>query len=132
MFRPIGQSHYYMLAFRTDPDGPRGHEDDVHWLAGAGTPDAVKHELLSQAAYEAPKSVPRLVRRLRVSGRPTAIYRAPPYPRGGIFGGHMIATISVDTTLQLIGSVQRLRPQRCQHRARAVTARPGVERYATG
>ncbi len=86
------EPRYYLLALHSNEDPTlRRTGEALHWFAGAGTRQAVDRFIFSQREYTQPRSVPRLRRRLNFQGIAVRIYRAPHYPRGGMFGDHMLA-----------------------------------------
>jgi hypothetical protein len=76
----------YLLGFNGGDSGPVYW----HWLAGMGTPGAIRYWVLSDARNEV-KGRPRRVAVRRLAGRRVEIWRFPDYPAGGEFGGHVAA-----------------------------------------
>jgi hypothetical protein len=76
----------YLLGFNGGDSGPTYW----HWIAGMGTPAAVRYWVLSDARNEM-KGKPRRISTIRVGDREVDIWRFPGYPAGGQFGGHIAA-----------------------------------------
>lgn len=79
-------SSIYLLGFNNGDGGPAYW----HWLAGMGTPQAIRYWVLSDARNEV-KGKPRRVEVLRLKGRRVEIWRFPDYPAGGQLGSHVAA-----------------------------------------
>jgi hypothetical protein len=76
----------YLLGFNGGDSGPAYR----HWIAGMGTPQAIRYWVLSDARNEV-KGKPRRVKVLRLQGRRVEIWRFPDYPAGGQLGSHVAA-----------------------------------------
>jgi len=76
----------YLVAFNGGDGGPTYW----HWIAGMGTPQAIRHWVLSDAHNEV-KGRPKRVKTVEVERRQVVIWRFPDYPAGGEFGGHYAA-----------------------------------------
>ena len=76
----------YLLAFNGGDSGPTYW----HWIAGMGTPQAIRYWVLSDARNEI-KGKPTRVKTVLVGRREVEIWRFPDYPAGGQFGGHFAA-----------------------------------------
>jgi len=76
----------YLLGFNAGDSGP----SYWHWEAGMGTPEAIRHWVLSDANNEV-KGKPTLVKTILIGRRQVAIWRFPEHPAGGGLGGHMTA-----------------------------------------
>ena len=76
----------YLLSFNGGDTGPTYW----HWLAGMGTPEAIRYWVLSDARNEV-KGKPRLVRTILRERRRVEIWRFPEHPAGGQLGGHFAA-----------------------------------------
>jgi hypothetical protein len=64
----------------------------LHWVVAKGSPAAVRYWVLSDATNEV-KGLPHRLKDLRMGGRLVSIYRFPPFPKGGVFGGHDAALL---------------------------------------
>jgi hypothetical protein len=82
---------FYALAFNTGGEDPRSPAS-IHWVTGVGTLSAVKKWALSTSRDEVKKPIVYLGTR-RVAGVSVAIYRFPPFPAGGEYGGHTFAVV---------------------------------------
>ena len=82
---------FYALAFNTGGEDPR-FPASIHWVTGVGSPTAVKKWALSTSRDEVKKPIVYLGTR-RVAGVAVAIYRFPPFPAGGEYGGHTFALV---------------------------------------
>ncbi len=88
----LREPRFYLLAMHSNLDPElRRPAEALHWFAGAGTRTAMRRYVFDQREYEQPHSVPKLTRRLTFDGISLRVYRAPRYPRGGMFGGHTLA-----------------------------------------
>ena len=76
----------YLLGFNAGDSGPTYW----HWIAGMGTPQAIRFWVLSDARNEV-KGKPTRIKVLRLEGRRVEIWRFPDYPAGGQFGSHVAA-----------------------------------------
>jgi hypothetical protein len=76
----------YLLGFNGGDSGPTYW----HWIAGMGTPKAIRYWVLSDARNEV-KGKPRRTNTVTVGGRKVEIWRFPDFPAGGQFGGHIAA-----------------------------------------
>jgi hypothetical protein len=76
----------YLVAFNGGDGGPTYW----HWIAGLGTPQAIRYWVLSDAHNEV-KGKPARVKTLVIGRRQVEIWRFPDYPAGGQFGGHFAA-----------------------------------------
>lgn len=76
----------YLLGFNGGDSGPTYW----HWEAGMGTPEAVRHWVLSDSNNEV-RGKPTLVKTIVIGRRQVAIWRFPEHPAGGGLGGHMAA-----------------------------------------
>ncbi len=76
----------YLLGFNGGDSGPTYW----HWIAGIGSPQAIRYWVLSDAHNEV-KGKPMRVRTELIGGRKVEIWRFPDYPAGGQFGGHYAA-----------------------------------------
>jgi hypothetical protein len=76
----------YLLGFNGGDSGPTYW----HWIAGMGTPEAVRYWVLSDARNEV-KGKPTRMKTVTVGGRKVEIWRFPDFPAGGEFGGHVAA-----------------------------------------
>jgi hypothetical protein len=76
----------YLLGFNGGDSGPTYW----HWVAGMGTPQAVRHWVLSDGRNEV-KGRPTRVKVLRVESHRVEIWRFPDYPAGGQLGSHVAA-----------------------------------------
>jgi hypothetical protein len=76
----------YLLSFNGGDSGPTYW----HWIAGMGTPEAIRFWVLSDARNEV-KGKSRRARTVLVGRRLVEIWRFPDYPAGGQFGGHFAA-----------------------------------------
>ena len=79
---------FWAITFNNGDNGP-GY---LHWIAGGGTPQAVRLHMLSDAQNEV-KGLPHLVARSRVEGYAVSVYQYPPYPAGGPNGSHTAAFV---------------------------------------
>lgn len=61
-----------------------------HWIAGLGTRAGINRWVLSDA-QNVVRGKPKLIQRRYVDGREVKIWRFPPHPAGGQFGGHDVA-----------------------------------------
>ncbi|MEJ7784848.1 MAG: hypothetical protein WKF96_08595 [Solirubrobacteraceae bacterium] len=62
----------------------RSIRPDRHWLTGSGSARSLEERALTSLR-------PPRVERLRAPGRLIEIRRYPPYPDGGVNGGHIVA-----------------------------------------
>jgi hypothetical protein len=76
----------YLVSFNGGDSGPTYW----HWIAGMGTPQAIRYWVLSDAHNEV-KGKPKRVKTVVVERRQVEIWRFPDYPAGGQFGGHFAA-----------------------------------------
>jgi len=76
----------YLLGFNAGDNGPLYW----HWIAGMGSPEAIRYWVLSDARNEV-KGKPKRLRTVLVGERKVEIWRFPEYPAGGAFGGHIAA-----------------------------------------
>jgi hypothetical protein len=76
----------YLLGFNAGDSDPTYW----HWMAGMGTPQAIRYWVLSDARNEV-KGKPARVKVLRMEGRRVEIWRFPDHPAGGQFGSHVAA-----------------------------------------
>jgi hypothetical protein len=76
----------YLLGFNAGDSGPTYW----HWIAGMGTPQAIRFWVLSDARNEV-KGKPIRIKVLRFEGRRVEIWRFPDYPAGGQLGSHVAA-----------------------------------------
>jgi hypothetical protein len=76
----------YLVGFNGGDSGPTYW----HWIAGMGTPQAIRYWVLSDARNEV-KGRPRRAKTVVVERRQVEIWRFPDYPAGGEFGGHFAA-----------------------------------------
>lgn len=76
----------YLAGFNAGDSGP----EYWHWLAGIGTPEAIRYWVLSDARNEV-RGKPKKVDVVRVQGRRVEIWRFPEHPAGGQLGGHVAA-----------------------------------------
>jgi hypothetical protein len=76
----------YLVAFNGGDGGPTYW----HWIAGMGTPQAIRYWVLSDAHNEV-KGKPARVKTLVIGRRQVEIWLFPDYPAGGQFGGHLAA-----------------------------------------
>jgi hypothetical protein len=76
----------YLVSFNGGDSGPTYW----HWIAGMGTPQAIRYWVLSDAHNEV-KGKPKRVKTVVVEHRQVEIWRFPDYPAGGQFGGHFAA-----------------------------------------
>ena len=76
----------YLVSFNSGDSGPTYW----HWIAGMGTPQAIRYWVLSDAHNEV-KGKPKRVKTVVVERRQVEIWRFPDYPAGGQFGGHFAA-----------------------------------------
>lgn len=74
-----------------------------HWIAGLGTSAGINRWILSDA-QNVVKGKPRLFQRRSLDGHEVKIWRFPPHPAGGQFGGHDVA-ITRAGSLFAVGSV---------------------------
>jgi hypothetical protein len=80
----------YLLGFNGGDRGPTYW----HWVAGMGTPEAIRYWVLSDARNEV-KGRPTRVKVLRLKGRRVEIWRFPDHPAGGQLGSHVAAITRV-------------------------------------
>lgn len=85
----------------------RSLKPERHWLTGAGTARSLEERALRSSA------APR-VERVRVAGQNLELRRYPPYPDGGINGGHVVA-LARDGTRIIYVSVHG-----CEHKDVAI------------
>jgi hypothetical protein len=78
----------YLLSFNNGDVGP----SFLHWIVGKGNAMAARRILLSDRT-NAVKGRPRLVETVHHAGRIIRIYGYPPYPAGGVNGGHVAAFV---------------------------------------
>jgi hypothetical protein len=83
---PRAAGRIYLLGFNGGDSGPVYR----HWLAGMGTPEAIRWWVLSDARNEV-KGKPHRIRVVELGGRRVEIWRFPDYPAGGQLGGHVAA-----------------------------------------
>lgn len=76
----------YLLGFNAGDTGPTYW----HWIAGMGTPAGINRWVLSDA-QNVVRGKPKLLRVMTLHSREVKIWRFPPYPGGGQFGGHVAA-----------------------------------------
>ena len=76
----------YLLGFNGGDSGPIYW----HWIAGMGTPEAIRYWVLSDARNEV-RGKPRRARTVVIGRRQVEIWRFPEHPAGGQFGGHFAA-----------------------------------------
>lgn len=76
----------YALGFNGGDTGPTYW----HWLAGMGTQAGVNRWVLSDA-QNVVRGKPKLIQRESIDGHEVKIWRFPPHPAGGQFGGHDVA-----------------------------------------
>jgi hypothetical protein len=94
-----GRAKITLLSFNGGDNGP-GY---WHWIAGLGTRAGVNRWVLSDA-QNVVRGKPKLSLRESVDGREVKIWRFPPHPAGGQFGGHDVA-ITRAGSLFAVGSV---------------------------
>lgn len=95
----------YILAFYSNQDPKlRRPAEARHWMAGAGKAPAMRQQAFSDRAYVGEDGAPQPERVVTAAGREVRVYRSPPFPRGGMFGGHVTATTEADGLIYL-GSV---------------------------
>jgi hypothetical protein len=93
------RSRIYLVGFNAGDSGPRYW----HWIAGMGTPEAVRYWVLSDVRNVVrgrPVRMPDVV----VEGARVQVWRFPDHPGGGQFGGHFVA-ITAAGALHAIASV---------------------------
>jgi len=96
------ESRYYLLSFDTAPGYYKPPQEGViHWIVGGGQPGVVKKWVLTDFANEV-SGDPELVRTAQTGGRQILVYRFPPFPAGGINGGHQAAVVSVGDELLFV------------------------------
>ena len=76
----------YLMGFNAGDNGPLYW----HWIAGMGSPEAIRYWVLSDARNEV-KGKPKRVRTVLVGERKVEIWKFPEHPAGGAFGGHIAA-----------------------------------------
>jgi hypothetical protein len=74
----------YLASFNAGDNGPTYR----HWIAGMGSPEAIRYWVLSDARNEV-KGKPKRLRTVLVGERKVEIWKFPGYPAGGAFGGHV-------------------------------------------
>ena len=79
----------YLLGFNGGDSGPVYW----HWIAGMGTPEAIRYWVLADTRNEV-KGKPHRVTLMKVGARPVEIWQFPNHPAGGEFGGHIAAITS--------------------------------------
>ena len=79
----------YLVAFNGGDSGPVYW----HWIAGMGTPEAIRYWVLSDARNEV-KGKPKRIGTITIRGRGVELWRFPDYPAGGQFGDHVVAITS--------------------------------------
>jgi hypothetical protein len=77
------------------PDLPASGDSDGHWLTAAGTRSGLRIAGLVDLV-----TVPRTP--VRLAGYPGAIERMPPYPHGGVNGGHVVVTFRAGALVYLV------------------------------
>jgi hypothetical protein len=82
-----GPRDFYVIEAYARSVRPEGH-----WLTGAGSPRSLEERALVS-------SRPPRVRRMRVADRDIELRRYPPYPDGGVNGGHVVALARDDKEL---------------------------------
>lgn len=70
-------------------------EGGGHWIVGAGRPPDVRREVLRVMSGQLPPATTQ-----QLLGRRVAVQTFPPYPKGGINGGHVVATATQDGLLR--------------------------------
>ena len=90
--RRFGLRDYYVIEAYAPSLKPEGH-----WLTGSGTARSLEERALRS-------SVAPRVERVRVAGQNLELRRYPPYPNGGINGGHDVA-LARDGTRSIYVSV---------------------------
>jgi hypothetical protein len=78
----------WAITFNNGDNGP-GY---IHWIAGTGTAQAVRVNLLSDG-LNVVKGLPRMIRRSHVDGYTVTTYEYPLYPAGGPNGSHTAAFV---------------------------------------
>jgi hypothetical protein len=76
----------YLIGFNAGDNGPTYW----HWIAGMGSPEAIRYWVLSDARNEV-KGKPERLRTVLMGQRKVEIWKFPDYPAGGAFGGHIAA-----------------------------------------
>ena len=112
----------YLLGFNGGDSGPTYW----HWMAGMGTPEAIRYWVLSDARNEV-RGKPRRVRVIVVDGRKVDIWRFPDHPAGGQFGGHY-AAITTAGPLRAIASVHGDHPHESARMAVALAQKAASQR----
>lgn len=82
---------FYALAFNTggeDPNSPAS----IHWVIGVGTLAGVEKWAFSTSRNEVKRPIVHLGTQ-HVAGIAVDMYRFPPYPAGGEYGGHTFALV---------------------------------------
>lgn len=66
-----------------------------HWIAGLGTSAGINRWVLSDA-QNVVRGKPKFMRVIALDGRIVRLWRFPPHPAGGQFGGHVVAITRAD------------------------------------
>ncbi len=112
----------YLLGFNGGDTGPTFW----HWIAGMGTPAGINRWVLSDA-QNVMRGKPKLIRVVIVDGRKVNVWRFPPYPAGGQFGGHD-AAITRSGPLLAIASIHGDSAEASVRMAVALARRADVSR----
>lgn len=86
----------YLLGFNGGDDGP----SYWHWIAGMGTPEAIRYWVLSDERNVV-RGKPKLLRVVKHMGRAVQLWRFPEHPAGGQFGGHTVAIAQAKNALAI-------------------------------
>jgi len=76
----------YLMGFNGGDSGPIYW----HWIAGMGTPQAIRYWVLSDARNEV-RGKPHRLKTVKIGDRQVEIWQFPDHPAGGQFGGHIAA-----------------------------------------